>query len=168
VKTWVGRKGGYLPKSIVRILVVDDFEPWRCLVSSTLAKQPQFEIVCEVSNGLEAVEKAQQLRPDLILMDIGLPKLNGIEATRRILKRAPQSTILFLSENRSQDIVKEALRTGAGGYVLKSDAGRELLAAMEKVLRGEPFVSASLMDHDSSEPTNGRYPPSPREGSLRH
>ena len=133
-----------------------------------LAKQPQFEIVGEVSNGLEAVEKAKQLQPNLILMDIGLPKLNGIEAARRILKRVPRSNILFLSENRSPDIVKEALRTGAGGYVLKSDAGSELRAAMVAVLRGEPFVSASLMDHDSTEPTNGRRLPSPREGSLRH
>jgi len=151
----------------VRILVVDDFEPWRRWVSSTLAKHPQFEIVCEVSNGLEAVERARELRPDLILMDLGLPKLNGIEAARRILKRAPQSKILFLSENRSRDIVKEALRTGAGGYVLKSDAGGELLAAMEAVLRGEPFASASLMDPDSNEPTNGRYRPSLREDSFR-
>ena len=159
---------GHSPKSAVRIFVVDDFEPWRRWVSSTLANQPQFEIVSEVSNGLEAVERAPKLRPDLILMDIGLPKLNGIEAARRILQRAPRSNILFLSENRSPDIVKEALRTGAGGYVLKSDAGSELLAAMEAVLRGEPFVSASLMDHHSSEPTNGRYRSYPREGSLRH
>ena len=151
----------------MRILGVDDFEPWRHWLSATLAKHPQFEIVCEVSNGLEAVEKAQELGTDLILMDIGLPKLNGIEAARRILKRAPQSKILFLSENRSPDIVKEALRTGAGGYVLKSDAGGELLAAIEAVLRGEPFVSASLMDHDPNEPTNGRDRPSLREDSFR-
>jgi DNA-binding NarL/FixJ family response regulator len=148
--------------------VVDDFEPWRRLVSSRLAKQQKFEIVCEVSNGLEAVEKAQELRPDLILMDIGLPKLNGIEAARRILKRAPQSNVLFLSENRSQDVVKEALRTGAGGYVLKSDAGSELLAAMEAVLRGKPFVSSSLMGRDSSEPTNGNTRHPLHEGKVRH
>jgi DNA-binding NarL/FixJ family response regulator len=152
-----------LPKVSVRILVVDDFEPWRRLVSSRLAKHPDFEIVCEVSNGLEAVEQAQAQRPDLILIDIGLPKLNGIEAARRILQHAPQSNILFLSENRSPDIVKEALRTGASGYVLKSDAGSQLLAAVEAVLRGKTFVSASLMGHNSSEPTNGRCLPSLRE-----
>ena len=156
-----------MPKSIVRILLVDDFEPWRRWVVSTLANQPQFEIVCEVSNGLEAVKRAQELRPDLILMDIGLPKLDGIEATRRILERAPQSNILFVSENRSLDIVQEALRTGGRGYVLKSDAGRELLAAMEAVLQGETFVSASLMGHDSSAPTSGRCPASHRESSVR-
>jgi DNA-binding NarL/FixJ family response regulator len=100
-------------------------------------------------------------------MDIGLPKLNGIEAARRILKHAPPSNILFLSENRSQDIVKAALRTGAGGYLLKSDAGRELLAAMQAVLRGKPFVSSSLTSRRSSEPTNGRCPTSRRQGSVR-
>jgi DNA-binding NarL/FixJ family response regulator len=156
-----------LPKS-VRILVAEDFEPWRRFVSATVGKRPEFEIVCEVSDGLAAVEKAQELRPDLILMDIGLPKLNGIETARRILNRAPQSNILFLSENRSRDIAKEALRTGARGYVLKSDAGSELLPAIEAVLQGKPFVSANLMGHDSSEPTNGKRPASSRESSFKH
>jgi DNA-binding NarL/FixJ family response regulator len=156
-----------LPKSTVRILVVEDFEAWRRFVSATLGKRPEFEIVGEVSNGLEAVEKAQELRPDLILMDIGLPKLNGIEAARRILHRAPQSNILFLSENRSRDIAEEALCTGARGYVLKSDAGSELLPALEAVLQGKVFVSANLTEHDSSEPSNGKRPASLREGSFR-
>jgi DNA-binding NarL/FixJ family response regulator len=157
-----------LPKSIVRILVVEDFEAWRRFVCAVVGKRPEFEIVCEVSNGLEAVEKAEELRPDLILMDVGLPKLNGIEAARRILKRAPQSKILFLSENRSQDIAKEALCTGARGYVLKSDAASELLPAMEAVLQGKPFVSANLRGHDTSEPSNGKRPTFSGEGSVRH
>jgi DNA-binding NarL/FixJ family response regulator len=85
--------------------------------------------------------------------------LNGIEAARRILNRAPQSNILFVSENRSREIAEEALRTGARGYVLKSDASSELLPAVEAVLRGKQFVSASLMDDDSNKPSNGRRPP---------
>ena len=130
--------------SSVRVLVVDDYEPWRRFVSTTLQKQPELQIVGEVTDGFEAVQKAQQLQPDLILLDIGLPTLNGIEAARRIREVSPKSKILFVSENRSWDIVEEALRTGAGGYVVKSDATGELLPAVEAVLKGKQFVSASL------------------------
>jgi DNA-binding NarL/FixJ family response regulator len=156
-----------LSKSTVRILLVDDFESWRHFVSSTLRQRPEFEILCEVSDGLVAVEKAEQLRPDLILMDVGLSMLNGIEAARQILDRAPQSRILFLSENRSWDIAQEALRTGADGYLLKVDAGRELLTAVEAVLQGKRFVSASLVGRDGSEPTNGKCPLSLRRTSSK-
>ena len=83
----------------IRVLVVDDFEFWRRFVSTTLHKQRQFQVIGEVSNGLEAVKKAQELQPDLIVLDIGLPTLNGIEAARRIREHAPQSKILFFSEN---------------------------------------------------------------------
>jgi DNA-binding NarL/FixJ family response regulator len=121
-----------------------------------------------VSDGLVAVQKAEQLRPDLILMDIGLPMLNGIEAARRILDRAPQSRILFLSENRSSDIAREALRTGAGGYVLKADAARDLLPAIEAILQGKRFVSTSLVGRDASEPSNGKLPPFVPRSSLKH
>jgi DNA-binding NarL/FixJ family response regulator len=133
-----------------RILVVDDYEPWVRFVRSTLQKCPEFVIVGEASDGLAAVEKAKELRPDLILLDIGLPGLSGIEAARRIPELAPNSKILFVSENRSQHIVKEALRTGAGGYLVKSDAARELLPAISAVLQGMQFVSGSLAGHDSS------------------
>jgi len=136
----------------VRILVVDDYEPWHGFVSTTLGKEPELQIIGRVSDGLEAVQQAQQLQPDLILMDIGLPALNGIEAARRIRKVAPSSKILFVSENRSADIAEEALSTGAGGYVVKSDAASELLPAMEAVLQGKPFVSCSLMGRDSINP----------------
>ena len=102
------------------------------------------QVISEASDGLEAVQKAQGLQPDLILLDIGLPKLNGIEAARRILQYAPETKILFMSQERSSDIVEEALRTGAGGYVVKSEATTDLLPAVEAVLRGKQFVSASL------------------------
>lgn len=143
--------------SIVQILVVDDFLPWRRFVASMLQVQPRLQIAGEASDGLEAVQKAQQLQPDLILLDIGLPTLNGIQAARRIRELSPKSKILFLSEHRSWDIVKEALRTGAVGYVVKSDAGRELLSAVEAVLQGKLFIGASLAENDLIDPKGGAH-----------
>jgi DNA-binding NarL/FixJ family response regulator len=141
-----------LEGSITSILVVDDYEPWRRFVSTTLQKQPTLQVIGEAVDGLEAVQKAQQLQPDLILLDIGLPTLNGIEAARRIRELSPKSKILFLSENRSWDIAEEALRTGAGGYVVKSDVVSELLPAVEAVLKGKRFVSASLAGNNLTDP----------------
>lgn len=131
-----------------RILVVDDYEPWRRFVASTLQNQPGLLIVGEAADGSSAVEKAQELRPDLILLDIGLPALNGIEAARQIRKLAPKSKILFTSENRSWDIAEEALHTGALGYVVKSDAVSELLPAVTAVLQAKRFVSRRFAEQD--------------------
>jgi DNA-binding NarL/FixJ family response regulator len=133
--------------SLVRILVVDDFEPWRRFVLSTLRRRPELKVVFETSDGLEAVQKAEELRPDLILLDIGLPRLNGIEAARRIRKVAPDSKILFVSQESSADVAQEALRLGAWGYVIKAHAGSELLPAIDAVIHGQVFVSASLGTH---------------------
>ncbi len=138
-----------------RVLVVDDYEPWRRFVSSTLKQHPEFLIVCEVADGLPAVEKTRELQPDLILLDIGLPTLNGIEAARRIRELAANSKILFISENRSWDIAKEAFRSGGDGYLVKSDAASELLPAMRAVLQGKRFVSASLAGYDLTSPADG-------------
>jgi DNA-binding NarL/FixJ family response regulator len=128
----------------IRVLVVEDHEIWRSSVSMTIAKQRELEIIGQVSDGLVAVEQARQLQPDLILLDIGLPRLHGIEAARQIRRVSPNSKILFVSEHRSPDIVEEAMRTGAMGYVLKSDAPRELLTAIRAVLNGNGFASASV------------------------
>jgi DNA-binding NarL/FixJ family response regulator len=130
-----------------RVLVVDDYEPWRQFISAALLGQPELEIIGQASDGAEAVRQACHLRPDLILLDIGLPTTNGIEAARRIRECSPQSKILFVTEDRSRDIAEEALATGAGGYVVKSDAGSELLPAIKAVLEGKRFVSASLTGH---------------------
>jgi len=138
--------GGGLERSIYRVLVVDDNEPWRSFATRTLQKNPELQVVSEASDGLEAVLKAQELQPDMILLDIGLPTLNGIAAARRILQHAPQTRILFMSEQRSSDIVEEALGTGARGYVVKSKAATELWPALEAVLQGKRFVSANLID----------------------
>jgi DNA-binding NarL/FixJ family response regulator len=134
----------------IRILVVDDYEPWRAFVSAMLRKEPELEIVGQASDGLEAVPKAQELQPDLILLDIGLPTLNGIEAARRIREVSPRSKVLFVTENRSVDVAEVALSTGASGYIVKSDAGSGLLMAINAVLRDEQFFSQRLADHETT------------------
>lgn len=128
----------------LRILAVDDFEPWRCFVSSALHQQLDLQAFLEVSDGLEAVHKAENLRPDLILLDIGLPTLNGIEAASRIRDVSPDSKILFLSEESSPEVAEAALEAGGDGYVVKSDAGRELLAAVKALREGKRYISTRL------------------------
>lgn len=99
---------------------------------------------------MEAVQKAEELKPDLILLDIGLPSLNGLEAAIRIRQAVPDAAIIFLTANRSKDVVQAALKTGARGYVLKTDAGRELLTAIARILGGDDFVSSGIAG-DSGE-----------------
>jgi DNA-binding NarL/FixJ family response regulator len=127
-----------------RILLVDDFAPWRQAVSSILLAKPELQVVGEASDGPEAVEKAVELKPDLILLDIGLPTLNGIEVARQIRRLAPESKIIFLSQESSDDIAQEALNTGAAGYVVKTMAGRDLLTTVEAVISGETLVSRNI------------------------
>lgn len=128
----------------VRILVVEDYATWSTFVCSTLEQKQELRVVCVSANGLDAVQKAKQLTPDLIILDIGLPELNGIDVARRILAFAPQSKIIFVTENRDQDIVQEILQIGARGYVLKSRVASELLTAVDVVLHGGRFISAAL------------------------
>jgi len=111
-----------------------------------LERQPQLQIVGECSDGLKAVLTAKESEPDLILMDIGIPILNGIEAARRILEFLPEARILFVTENRSAEVAEHALRTGGQGYVIKSNAASELLFAVEAVLQGRHFVSSGVID----------------------
>jgi DNA-binding NarL/FixJ family response regulator len=138
----------------VRVLVADDFAPWRKLLHSILQEKPELKVICEVSDGLQAVKKAHELQPDLILLDIGLPNLSGIEAARQIRTIAPTAKILFVSENYSIDIARSTLRAGGSGYVIKSDAGSELIAAVEAVLLGKKFVSARLGPQNISGTTD--------------
>ncbi|HLO08310.1 MAG TPA: response regulator transcription factor [Terriglobales bacterium] len=128
----------------LRILLVEDFQPFRRFVCSTLQAVPGLQMVGEVSDGLEATRQAKRLQPDLILLDIGLPTLNGIEAARRIHKLVPECKILFLSQESSADVVQEAFDSGAQGDVVKTHAGSELLPALEAVLEGRQFVSGGL------------------------
>jgi DNA-binding NarL/FixJ family response regulator len=128
----------------IRILVVDDFEPWRRSVCLVLNELSDVQVVGEAEDGWEAVQVAQRLKPDLILLDIGLPNLNGLEAAKRIRQAVPGARILFLTVDSDQDIVRAALTSGAQGYVLKTDAGTELLPAIAAILRGERFVSSGI------------------------
>ena len=137
-----------MPASAIRVLVVEDSEPIRKLICSILGKRPELLIVGEVSDGLEAVQKAEELLPDLILLDMGLPTLRGIEAARRIRKLSPESKILFVSQDSYVQVVRGALAEGAKGYVVKADARRDLLAAVDAVLRGEQFVGKRFSGHD--------------------
>jgi DNA-binding NarL/FixJ family response regulator len=138
---------GVLDKATVGIVIVDDFGPWRRFIHSVIQRQPRYRVTGEAWDGLQAVDKAKDLQPDLILMDVGLPTISGIEAARRILKASPAMKILFVSENRSWEIAEEALRAGGYGFVVKSDAESDLLPALETVLNGEQFISSSLRPH---------------------
>jgi len=120
--------------------------------------QPEARVIAEIADGLEAVQKAEELKPDLILLDIHLPNLNGIEAANRIREVAPCTRIIFLTLNSDQDVVQAALRTGAQGYVLKIDAGSELLPAVAGVLSGNDFVSSGIKGGDSGETENKLTP----------
>jgi DNA-binding NarL/FixJ family response regulator len=130
--------------STVRVLVVDDYEPFRRFICSTLGKRSALQIICEASDGVEAVRRADELKPDLILLDIGLPGLNGLQTAREIRKFAPESKIIFVSQESSPEVVQEALNMGAQGYVAKTRAGIDLLPAVEAVLEGRRFVSSGL------------------------
>ena len=136
--------------------MVDDFERWRRAICSMLQKQPELQVIGEITDGLEATQEAQNLQPDLILLDIGLPTLNGIEAAQRIRTLSPKSKILFVSQETSADVVQGALSTGAEGYVVKMDARRELLMAVNAVLRGEEFVGTRFAGHDFTGASGGR------------
>jgi DNA-binding NarL/FixJ family response regulator len=138
--------------SSLRVLVVEDFAPFSQFIRSTLAERPDVQVIGEVADGLDAVQKAELLQPDLVLLDIGLPTLNGIEAARQIRKLAPESKIIFVSQESSCEMVQGALNLGAWGYVLKKKAAVDLLAAVNAVHEGRQFVSFGLSIWNSLQP----------------
>lgn len=135
----------------VRILIVDDFEPWRRFLCSLLQQDPAWQIISEASDGLEAIDKSRELQPDLIVLDIGLPKLNGIEAARQIHRISPCSRILFFSENCFPEVVQEALTVGGCGYVVKSDAAQDLIPSLKAVMKDQRFVSSRIAGSESGD-----------------
>jgi DNA-binding NarL/FixJ family response regulator len=124
----------------VRILIVEDFTPFQRFLCSTLGERRDLLVIGTVSDGLEAVQKAIKLKPDLILLDIGLPTMNGIEVARRVRKLVPESKIVFVTQESSADVVREALSTGAWGYVVKARAASQLLAVVDSVMSGKRLV----------------------------
>ena len=127
-----------------RILLVDDFQPWRAAAKRILSSRPDLQIVGEASDGWEAVEKAVTLRPDFVLLDIGMPVLNGLDAARRIREASPQSKIIFLTGQDDEDLRNAAFATGAEAYVVKSRASRELQLSLEAAIRRTQEASTSF------------------------
>ena len=133
-----------MKKSLVGVLTVDDFAGWRNFVALQVKQKKAWRIVSEASEGVEAIQKACEFRPEVVVLDIGLPGVTGLEVAQCILRDLPATKILFLSENRCCEVVQESLRIGACGYVLKSDSAKDFLPAMAAVLRGEIFLSTNL------------------------
>jgi DNA-binding NarL/FixJ family response regulator len=132
--------------SRVRILVADDHDVVRKGLRSLLEAQPGWEICAEAANGREAVAKAKQLRPDVGLLDLTMPDLNGLEATRQILKAVPTTEVLILTMHESEQAIREVLQAGARGFVLKSDAVRNLVAAVEALSQHKPFFTPRVAE----------------------
>jgi DNA-binding NarL/FixJ family response regulator len=130
--------------SVIQILLVDAFVPWQLFLREMLESDADFKIIGTANDGLEAVHKATEARPDIILMDISLPKLNGFEAAQHIRMLSPASRILFLTEHRGSDFIDAAFQAGGLGYILKCEANSDLFAGVRAVLKGRRFVSGSL------------------------
>ena len=140
----------------MKVLVVDDYQPFRRFKCSTLAKRRNLKVIGEASDGLEAVRKTEELKPDLIVLDIGLPTLNGIEVARQVRKLRPECKILFLSQVSNACVAQEAFNLGALGYIVKVHARRELLPAVDAVCQGLQFVSHGLPSHNWISSTDER------------
>jgi DNA-binding NarL/FixJ family response regulator len=150
----------------LRILVADDHHVVRTGLRALLESKSGWRVCAEAANGREAVEKASALKPDVAVLDIGMPLLNGVEATRQIHKLSPQTEVLILTMHDSDVLVQEVLEAGARGYILKDDADRNLLAAVDALRRHKPFLSSRVSDVASkTRPAAGDGPV--RERSFR-
>ncbi len=129
---------------MLRILIADDHEVARGGIRALLESHPGWEVCGEARDGREAVELSNSLNPDLILLDIGMPNLNGLEAARQILAASPDVPILILTMHDSDQVVREVLRAGARGFLLKSDAGRDLVAAVDALQRQRTFFTTRV------------------------
>ena len=129
-----------------RILIADDHEVVRKGLRALLESEPNLEVVGEASNGREAVDRAIATKADVVVLDVGMPELNGLEATRRIVKASPRTEVLILTVYETEEVIRQVLRAGARGYVLKSDAGRLLLSAVEAVSAHKPFFTSRVSE----------------------
>jgi len=128
----------------VGILIADDHELLRRGLCSVIAERPDWKVLGEAANGREAVRLAASLKPAVVVLDVTMPELNGLEATRQILASAPETRVLILSVHESEQIVREVLEAGAQGYLLKSDAGRELVKAIDALLGNKPYFTSTV------------------------
>lgn len=135
---------GYPISGNIRILVADDYGPWRHFVLSKVKKTSGLEVIGEAADGTEAIARALELKPDLILLDIGLPHLSGLEVARRLGEMLPGTRIIFLTQNRDAELMAHCLSHGGKGYVVKADAGSELLPAIEAVMQGAEYISERM------------------------
>ncbi|HUO14701.1 MAG TPA: response regulator transcription factor [Verrucomicrobiae bacterium] len=129
-----------------RILLVDDHPIVREGLKTVLQRRPGWQVVGEASNGIEALEKAEDLRPDVVVLDITMPKMNGLEVCRLVKQRMPQVEVLMVTQHDSPQMMREALSAGAKGYVVKSNAARDLVEAIEVVSRHEVFTALARLD----------------------
>ena len=143
----------------VRIMIADDHAIVRRGLRALLECRPGWEVCAEATNGLEAVRCVEQLHPDVAIVDIGMPELNGLEATRQILSISPHTEVLILTMHQSEEVVEEVLKAGARGYVLKSDADQSLIAAVESLLEHKPFLTSNVSDIVLSEYLTSRTAP---------
>jgi DNA-binding NarL/FixJ family response regulator len=130
----------------LRIVVVDDHAVVRRGVRALLETQPGWEVVGEAATGRDAVEFAKRLQPDIVVMDLSLPELNGLEATRLILKESPRTEVLVLTMHHSEELARTVLQAGARAYVLKSDADHSLVAAVESLSQHKPFLTSTVTE----------------------
>jgi DNA-binding NarL/FixJ family response regulator len=148
-------------KSALRILIADDHEVVRHGLRSLLQGHPGWEICAEALDGRDAVDKAAQLKPDLVILDIGMPNLNGLDAARQILRADPQMTVLILTIDESEQVMREVLNTGARGFLLKSDAARDLVAAVEALQHHRTFFTSKVGEIILNGYLNGKSPATP-------
>ena len=129
-----------------RIMIVDDHAVVRRGVRALLESQPGWEVSGEATTGREAVDLARQLQPDIVVMDLSLPELNGLDATRQIIKESPRTEVVVLTMHHSEELARNALQAGARGYVLKSDADQNLIAAVESLRQHKPFLTSAVTE----------------------
>jgi DNA-binding NarL/FixJ family response regulator len=159
----------------LRILIVDDHDVVRHGVRALIERNPDWEVCGEAADGRDAVAKAQSLTPDVVILDVAMPELNGLEAARQIRKLVPAARVLILTMHESEQVVREVLAVGAHGYLLKSDAGRNLVAAINALSQHKPFftsaVAQMLLDnylqaHAPSTSEAAAGPLTPREREI--
>ena len=157
----------------LRILVVDDHAVVRRGVRSLLESHEGWEVCGEATSGRDAVEQSRRLRPDVVVMDLSLPELNGLDATRQIIKDAPETEVLVLTMHQSEELARDVLQAGARGYVLKSDADENLIAAVESLRQHKPFLTPAVTEfvldgyiRDGADPNAARAGVTAREREI--